>query len=42
MSLNKPWQGNPPRPPDYEVTLAPLNADTVSGRNDYFQVSLLG
>lgn len=38
ISLDKEWTSGPP---SYELTLAPLNAATVSDVNDNFNVSLI-
>lgn len=41
IELDKPWTGDPPMPPTYTFTLLPLNADTTSDSNDWYQVTLL-
>ncbi len=41
VELDKQWEGDPPQPPDYTVTLTPLNDETNSDVNDWYQVALL-
>ncbi len=42
IDLDKPFTGDPPvNPPSYTVSLLPLNADTTSDGNDWYQVTLI-
>ncbi len=40
IELDKQWEGDPPQPPNYTVELAPLNGETASDSNDWYQVLL--
>lgn len=40
ITLDAPWP-SPTEPPTYSFELAPLNAETVSDQNDWYQLSLV-
>ena len=39
LALDKPWDPNGD-PPTYTLTLSPMNADTISDRNDSYHIVL--